>query len=201
MEETDFLEQLQKLNLQVSNHAMDRYKERVRNDDTNVLDEETKKKYTEELKKLYLSSELVYSGIIGHSTNEVDVYLNKNGWVLLLAKNQKQVITLYKVDLNVGDDDLNQVYIDKSLAQIKSIIEDGKRISDEVDTNKVLYLDEIEKNKVLIKELKAQLDMLAARNESLADLVKTEDVKNYQSKVKLRNVLENYMVKDKLKVE
>lgn len=201
METQNFTQSLETLNLQISNHAMDRYKERVRNNQTNILDEETKNKYTVEIKKLYLSSELMYTGVIGHSSGEVEVYINRNGWVLICGKNQKQVITLYKVDLNVGDDELNQVYITKSIEKILSCKETINTIADQVETNKINYMEELDTNNALLKEYKKQIEALTLRNDALNNLIKTEDAKIYQAKIKLRNALEDFMVKDKCKVE
>ena len=200
MDKETYSKTVEELNLNISNHAMERYCERVIGN-SDSIDDTTKEKYTLEIKKLFLSSELIYSGIIGHSANEVDVYINKKGWTLLLGKGQNVLITLYKCDLDVGDEELNKSFISKSLAKIHACLDELNEIKAQVEEAKSLSLEEINNNSALIKELQCQLDALKNRNIALNDLIKTEDSKIYLGKVKLRNAVEAYVVRDKFVID
>ena len=143
----------------------------------------------------------IYSGIIGHSSKPVDVYINQHGWVIIANDNEKTLITLYKIDLQVGDEELNKAFIKKSLERINALQEELLAKSIEVDDEKKSLKEKIAANDEQIKELTTQINKLKEQNSAYGDLVKVTDTSLYKAKTDLRDAIENYMVKDAIKVE
>ena len=136
MENTELFNDLDKVEIGITNHCLQRYAQRVM--DRPIVGLEAENKAKNEIKKLYLSSEHYYTGVIGKSPNQVQVRCNKNGWTFIVDKDGKTLITLYKVDLMVDSDEVNQLYVEKALAKISnlklySVIEAGE--------NKIITID------------------------------------------------------------
>lgn len=186
--------------MNISNHCFQRYHERVREKNTPFLDS-LKEQYSKEIDKLFTHCTKIYSGIIGHSTKPVDVYINQHGWVIIANDNEKILITLYKIDLQVGDEELNKAFIKKSLDRINTLQEELLTKSIEVDEEKKSLREKISSNDEQIKELTAQISRLKEQNSAYGDLIKVADANLYKSKTDLRDAIENYMVKDAIKVE
>ena len=77
MENTELFNDLDKVEIIITDHCLKRYAERVMDRPIIGLDAENKAK--NEIKKLYLSSETYFIGVIGRSSNVVQVRCNKNG--------------------------------------------------------------------------------------------------------------------------
>ena len=186
--------------MNISNHCFERYHERVREQNSPFVDS-LKTKYQEEIETLYEHCEKIYSGIIGHSTRPVDVYINQHGWVLITNDKEKTIITLYKVGLGIDDEDLDKKYIKTSLKKIKELQEELLNSSLKNDEEIKNYKEKIEANNVLIKEYSNEIDKLRNQNEDYKDLIKSLDSVPYKAQIKLRDAIENYMVKDTIKIE
>ncbi len=186
--------------MNISNHCFQRYHERVKGKETPFVDS-LKVKYQEEIEKLLSSSTKKYSGIIGHSTRPVDVYVNKHGWVLITNDKEKLLITLYKVDLGIDNDELTKEYIKESLKKIddleKALLEQSVAIDKEKQQNR----DKIAANEALIAEYTKTISDLKSQNDNYKDLNKVLDASLYKANCDLRDALENYMVKEKVKVD
>ena len=186
--------------MNISNHCFQRYHERVK-DKEELFTDSLKPKYTSELELLYQHSRKIFSGLIGHSARPVDVYVNNHGWVIIANDKEKLLITLYKIDLGVNDDELTKRYIEKSLEKIdelnNSIIQEELNLAEENEKNKT----EIEANKQKIVEYKQAISDLENRNTALTSLIKTSESTLYSKKIELRDVVENYMVKDICKID
>lgn len=185
--------------MNISNHCFTRYHERVKDAEGPFVDS-LKERYTKELELLYGHCKKIYSGIIGHSTKPVDVYVNPQGWVLITNDKDQVMITLYKVDLGIENADLNKQYITASLKRIDELEEAMLQTSLKVDEEKQEYVKQIEANEALIKEYRQTINSLETRNVALRDLVKTSDATIYQAQISLRDAIQNYMVKDCVKI-
>lgn len=185
--------------MNISNHCFQRYHERVKEAEGPFVDS-LKERYTKELELLYTHCKKIYSGIIGHSTRPVDVYVNPQGWVLITNDKEQAMITLYKVDLGIENEALNKQYITASLKRIDELEEAMLQTSLKIDEEKQEYLKQIEANEALIKEYRQTILSLETRNVALKDLVKTSDATIYQAQISLRDAIQNYMVKDCIKI-
>ena len=186
--------------MNISNHCFQRYHERVRKQ-TGPFVDSLKEKYTKELETMYAHCTKIYSGIIGHSTKPVDVYVNNHGWVIIANDKEKLMITIYKIGLGVDDDELDQAYISKSLVRITELQEKLLKKAISVDEDKKSYKDKIEANEALIKEYTGIISSLKDQNDDYRDLIKKLDASYYSDQVALRDAIENYMVKDIVKID
>ena len=186
--------------MNISNHCFQRYHERVREKNTPFVDS-LKERYTKELEALYEHCKKIYSGIIGHSTRPVDVYVNQHGWVLITNDREQTMITIYKIDLGIGDEEMNKSYIAKSLKRIDELQESLLEKSVSIDEQKEKCKKKIEANNALIKEHQTVIDELKEQNSGYNDLIKSLDANAYQEQVNLRDAIENYMVKDAIKID
>lgn len=185
-------------NINISNHCYERYHERVKQTDGPLLDS-YKPKYCEEIKKLFSSCEKIYNGIIGHSTKPVDVYTNKFGWVFIVGDNVT-LITLYKVDLGLGDD-FNKEFVDKSLQKISEMRAGVDNIATDYENQKKQISEQISDNDEKIRELTRQINDLKFENENLSGQKRILDNKLYQARVELRNAIEGYMVRESARIK
>lgn len=186
--------------MNISNHCYQRYHERVRKQ-TGPFVDSLKEKYTKELETLYAHCTKIYSGVIGHSTKPVDVYVNNHGWVLITNDKDKLMITLFKIGLNVDDEELDQAYINRSLAKINELQEIVLKKAVSVDEDKKSYREKIEANEALIKEYTNVISSLKNTNDDYRDLIRNLDASYYSDQIKLRDAIENYMVKDFVKID
>lgn len=177
MDEMDFVKKYN-----ITNHAMDRYAERIMGKDdamdVRLYVKENRDKIVERINKLINYGVLFYEGIIGsHSINQ---FFIKDRWVVVVDPKNNNVITLYKI--NLLDDDVTDLFITKTLQRInedKKEIEETKSKIDEI-TQK--YDEEIEKSQ---KEI--------AYYENLIESIK-ENIESY-------NTLKNNLSLDISKIE
>lgn len=191
---------VENLEINISSHCLQRYIERVKNGKNSIVGNDAENGIKNEIKKLFVSSELYFDGVIGKSANPVKVYCNRNGWTLLVSRDGKTLITLYKVDLGVDDDELNQSYVDKALEKITTL----KNLSDELDKNaeteRTDCNNEMKAIDAQITELENEMKSLRKRKEALSSLYQTSGSKAATTKVELRNALEDFIIKDKLRI-
>ena len=96
--------------------------------------------------------------------------INKNGWVLVVDKNQTKLITIYKVDLGLGEE-FNKQYI----AEMTKFVENALQ---EIENDKTLYSDTISSTKETIEDLRKQNNLLQAQinnNNDTIKLLESED--------------------------
>ena len=191
---------VEELNINISNHCIQRYIERVKNNNRNItVANDDENGIINEIKKLFISSDFYFEGQIGKSTNIVRVYCNRNGWIFLVSKDNTTLITVYKVDLLVDDDELDQMYVEKALEKIKTL----KDIFDEQDKDAREEISNCQKEINLITsqidEYEDLIKQLRKRKESLQLLMQTSSSKTASAKKELKDVLEDFIIKDKLK--
>ena len=196
--EEELYNDLDNLKLNISDHCLDRYSERIMG--RPIVGNDAIEKATNEIKKLYLSSEVYYVGIIGRSQNPVQVRCNRNGWILIVTKDGKTLITLYKVDLMVDSDEVNQLYVDKALEKIKALKENYDKVLEESLIESEKCDNEINEINNQISEYETLIKQLKDRKNTLHQL-KDNIPKVKSAEVDLRNALQDFIVKDKLKIE
>lgn len=184
---------VENVEINITEHCYNRYKERVRN----VGNEQDIKI---EIKKLFISSNCYYEGQIGKSTNNVKVFINRNGWVFIVDKDGKTLITLYKVDLNVDSDEVNQMYVDKALEKITLYNTMYNEAFEDAKKEQSNYSNEIKGIDTQIEEYENVIRQLKKRKDALFQVSNTSTAKSNALKVELRNILEDFIVKDKLKI-
>ena len=184
---------MEKNKLIITTHCYQRYHERVRKNDGPLLDS-LKTKYAEEIEKLFSSCESIYSGIIGHSSTPVDVYTNKFGWVFIVGE-KSTLITLYKIDLGLGET-FNKEFVKLSLEKIAAKKSEIENLETETKNQKTELNDKIAANENKIKELNNLITDLKNENDTYKSLIRVLDNKLYRNKCELRNIIEDYMVRE-----
>lgn len=96
-------------NYTISNHALQRYAERIMEKegiDVNRFVTLNEEKIKTDINKMIEYGDLIFSGKQFQKDckgNVIDVYI-KDTWVILVDGKAKTVITIYKIDLGLGDE-------------------------------------------------------------------------------------------------
>ena len=151
----------------------------------NLYDE----KITTDILKMLQYAELIYSGksFTEYNKTETDVYLNGT-WIIIVGHNTQSIITLYKIDLGVGED-FNKEYVKKlreEYEEIKQIIDKDK---EEIESTNEEMTKHIEENNRLIESYKSQIKTLEDQNESYKILLETSQDRMDIRENELRKVI------------
>ena len=150
----------------ISRHAAERYAERIMGKEDNVdinrfvtLNED---KIRTDINKLISYGDLIFTGKQSHKegkNNVINVYLNGCWIVLVDEKNKNMVITLYKVDLGLGDE-FNKEYISKMIGKLNECKENLHIVEEQVKTESNMYREMINDVESQIKEYKSMIKNL-----------------------------------------
>lgn len=179
----------------LSNHAKERYAERIMNRD-NITDirkyiSDHDEDIEERVNKLIEFGKMIYTGPLGNK-NYVEVYI-KDLWVILVGPTKKVVITLYKIDF--GDDEFNDFFVKRMTAKIddvhKAIDISSKEAEDDIEA----YQDIIRTNNDEISFLKKQIANLEEMNEGYRILIKNASTDKENKERELRRLVEQLILK------
>lgn len=164
-------------------HILERYVERISGKTGNEMKQylnQNEQQVKEKLLLLYNSAELLWSGKI-REHNFTHFYINKDGWIIVVDKEGKKLITVYKADLEL-DSEFNKMYVERiknKVAECNNILlekemqmteqkeEHQKRIEELTQENSD-FKDRIEYNNMEIAALK-QADDLALKEYSILE--------------------------------
>jgi len=184
----------------VSKHAKERYAERIMNkEDTRDVYNfvtQNEEKIIKDISKMLEYGEVLYSGKQKDNKNReniVDVY-RKDCWILLVDKNTKNVITLYKVDLGCGDD-FNVEYVTRMVEKIHIATDNARKAKDNVQNENNMYHDMITENNNQIAEYRTYIKNLEALNEGYKQIVDNNVVKNSIADKELAECVNNLIGK------
>ena len=96
--------------------------------------------------------------------NSAEIYINKNGWVFPLDKKNNKLITVYKVDLHLGEE-FNQEYTSRMMGAISAIKEEYESMQFDI-------MLETESIKEEIDEINAKINTYNTILKNLQDEVK-----------------------------
>jgi len=149
----------------ISNHAKQRYAERIMGKDDKIdassfvtLHEE---KIQTDINKMLQYGELIYTGRQLQKDGKgsvIDVYL-KDCWVLLADNKTKNVITLYKIDLGL-DDEFTKVYISKMMEKLNQSKNKLQDIQNQVQAESSMYKQMVDEAETQIKEYRTMIKNL-----------------------------------------
>lgn len=149
----------------ISNHAMQRYAERIvgkeDNLDINRYVTLNEQKIKSDINKMINYGDLIYAGKQSQKDgkgNVVDVYL-RNCWIVLVDGREKNVITLYKIDLGL-DDGFNQIYISKMMEKLNANKETLANVQRQVQAESNTYRIMISEAETQIKEYRGMIKNL-----------------------------------------
>ena len=154
----------------ISAHCKQRYAERIMDKDTandvNRFIAENEEKIKTDIGKMITYGELIFTGRKSQTDMKgglLNVYV-KDCWVILVDDVAGVVVTLYKIDLGLGDE-FNKMYVGKMLEKIRekrAELDDAQMsVAAESSTYKQLIVDaedQIKEYKAMIKNLENLCD-------------------------------------------
>lgn len=155
------------MSIAISKHAQERYAERIMDRDNKtdiaLFIKNHEDKIRNDIEKMVQYGSTIYTGkSIKDSRRNVSVIIN-GMWVVILDTDSQTAVTLYRIDLGVGDE-ANKVFIDRALMQIdiarKEYEEAVERSIENLNTYQSI-IDHNEENlskyRRLIKEIEQQI--------------------------------------------
>lgn len=166
-----------------TNHILERFVERTMNKVGNEIKQylaQNTDKVKEKLLLLYNSAELLWSGKVKEH-NFTHFYINKDGWIIVVDKDGKKLITVYKADLEL-DSEFNKMYVERIKCKVQEMNETLIQKEEEMNSQKEYskkqieilsaenldLKDKIEYNNAMINSLK-QSDEIALKEYSLLE--------------------------------
>lgn len=186
------------MDLIVTNHAATRYAERVADKatiaDINAYVVSNKEAIETSIGAMLEHSELIYSGKVGSkdSTN-VNVYLCGT-WILLLDQSKNKVITIYKVDLKVGED-FNKQFVERNVERTNACRRELEEAKKETAEEKSAYQKIIEENNALIAEYRTGIKNLEQINKDYKDIIDRIGLRYASAEMSLRKAVEDLCMK------
>lgn len=170
------------LNIEFTQHVLERYVERTMGKTGNEIKQflaQNEDKVKEQIIKLYKYSEPFW---YGKNRDHGYTYfrINKNGWLIVIDKNKNKLITLYKIDLGLGED-FNKQYI-------SAMTEMVREQSQDIENDREDYQNTVSDNNSTTEELKNQNSIMHAQikanNETIEMLEKNADIKLQKINIK-----------------
>ncbi len=157
-----------------TNHILERFVERTMNKVGNEAKQylaQNNKFVKEKLLLLYNSADLLWSGKI-KDHNFTHFYINKDGWIIVVDKEGKKLITVYKADLEL-DSEFNKLYVEKIKDKVNDVNnkllnaetemttqkEENAKIIEQLQQENLDLKEKIEYNNSKINSLKQQDDL------------------------------------------
>ena len=109
-----------------------------------------------------------------------------------MDKDKKKFITLYKVDLNLGNE-FNKIYIEKMTSDIMTKTDELDSLQLEILNEKEENKQTIEKNELEIRDLKEQIKWLEDTNKTHTQRNSELDSKTKVKQRELFNQIENFV--------
>lgn len=176
----------------ISKHAKERYAERIMNKedmcDIQQFVVKNEDKILNDINKMLEYGKIIYVGKQSQREGKgktINVYVN-GCWIVLVDTITKTVVTLYKVDLGLGEDFNNQ-YVSKMEEKIKNAQDEQSKIEQNINEENKKYKQQIDDNVALINEYKSYIKKLTELNEGYETIIKNNNVFIQQAKA---NVLE-----------
>ena len=161
----------------ISTHAKNRYAERLlTKDDDNEIQRfivENEEKIKTDINKMIEYGERIFTGKQSQKDGKgkvLDVYI-KDTWVILVDSQNSVVVTIYKIDLGLGDD-FNTEYVKKYIEKIHEVQTEFSSVQMQVLEESNMYRQMIDEAQTQIKEYKGfikNLEELCTAYQSIID--------------------------------
>ena len=123
----------------------------------------------------------------------IDVYV-QDTWVLLVDEREKVVVTLYKIDLGLGDE-FNNTYVTKMLDKLNSTKATLEDIQKQVQEESDMYRKMIDEADTQIKERRSEIKNLEELSEAYKIIINNNCVKVAQANKDVTDVLNKLIEK------
>jgi len=186
-------------NLSFSQHSKERYAERIMNKesklDITVFIIEHEQKIKEDIYKMIQYGTLIFSGKPNYEYNKqaVDIFLN-GSWVIIIDILKCKVITLYSIDLGLGNE-FNQEYINKLMHKLHDARAEFDSINDNINAQKETYTEIIKDNTAQINELRSIINCLEKQNQAYADVIGSLEADKLVAEKNIRDIVATFIGK------
>lgn len=191
---------MENVKYQVSSHCKTRYAERVTGKEEKVdaarfvsMNED---KIKTDINKMIEYGSCIYSGRQSQKDGKgkvIDVYV-QDTWVLLVDEREKVVVTLYKIDLGLGDE-FNNTYVTKMLDKLNSTKATLGDIQKQVQEESDMYRKMIDEADAQIKERRSEIKNLEELSEAYKIIINNNCVKVAQANKDVTDVLNKLIEK------
>lgn len=173
-------------NYKISQHCKQRYAERIMDKDNKsdiarfIIENEDKIKT--DINKMITYGKLVYTGRQSQKEgkgNVLNVYI-KDSWVVLVDGPAKNVVTLYKIDLGLGED-FDKTYVGKMVEKIESQKEAVQTVREQVQQETDNYKSMLNDAEAQINDYKSMIKNLEELCSSYKTIVDNNTVKVKQA--------------------
>ena len=160
----------------ITNHAQERYAQRIVGKD-NMTDIRTYiNAHKNDIKKWI--NELIHYGTMIYEGKLRDYSLSqvfyKDFWVIIVDPKQRNVVTLYKIDL--GDNEVNELFVTKIMQKINDKQNYLEKTKESAEKNIIEYQKIIDDNNLDIKKWQSMIKSLQQVNQSYEILIKNSNL-------------------------
>lgn len=176
--------------VEFTRHVLERYVERTMNKTGLEIKQylaQNEDIVKERILKLYNSSEPFFA----EKTKKHDFTyfrINKNGWLFVIDKNGAKIVTLYKIDLGLGEE-FNKKYVEEIKKTVKENVDFIETEKENLKKAKMEMDNEIEElkkeNTLLDSHIQANTDKIKILEETNKNNVKKLEIKNEEFKRKI----------------
>lgn len=180
-------------NIKISAHAKERYAERIMDKDSKsdvaVFVAQNEQKIKEDIYKMIQYGTLLFSGKPNYDFNKqpVDIFLNGT-WVVIVDIAKCNVVTLYSIDLGLGNE-FNNLYIDQLMQKLNTVKEEYNVINTGIQTQRETYSSIIKENTDQINELKQMINNLEKQNRAYMDVIDNLDADRIVAEKDIRDII------------
>lgn len=149
-----------------------------------------------DINKMIEYGSCIYSGRQSQKDGKgkvIDVYV-QDTWVLLVDEREKVAVTLYKIDLGLGDE-FNNTYVTKMLDKLNSTKATLEDIQKQVQEESDMYRKMIDEANVQIKERRSEIKNLEELSEAYKIIINNNCVKVAQADKDVTDVLNKLIEK------
>lgn len=178
----------------ISKHCQERYAERImdKEDKTDIASFIAVRidKINEDINKMIEYGEKIFEGKStngDYNKNTVQIYI-KDCWVIIVDPSKNNVITLFKVDLGLGDE-FNKSYVEKLMLKLKGYRDKYSETCSEIDRRNTEFRNLIEENNQSIKEYQKLINSLKEQNESYQTLIQESETNKKMAETGIREVI------------
>lgn len=179
----------------ITTHAQERFVERMMNKDNYTDIRRHIEKHAcdieERINKLINYGQLIFEGKIGKYN--LCKYFYKDYWVVAVDPKTKNVITLYKI--NLGDDEVNDLFVNKMLARIKNEQDKLKDIEETAKNTVSSLRESIEDTNNEIAYYRKMIKSLEEVNDSYNILIKNANLEVEKQNKEISNLVEILIAK------
>lgn len=185
--------------LKFSTHSKERYAERIMDKDSKtdiaVYVSQHEQKIKEDIFKMIQYGTLLYSGksVSEYNKQPVDVFLNGT-WVIIVDIAKANVITLYTIDLGLGNE-FNQEYINKLMQKLNAAKEEYEAVAIGIQTQAETYSSIIKENTEQINEYRGLIKALEQQNQAYTDVIESLETDRIVAEKDIRDIIATFIGK------